>query len=65
MTEPSGRKPDFKVKVLNKVTDERGCVGAAWKNDDGSVTILLDYCVVLPGGKDNLITLFPIDRKNQ
>lgn len=56
------RKPDFTVKALNKSTDEKGRVGAAWTNKDETISVVLDAFVVLHGGKDLLITLFPPDQ---
>jgi hypothetical protein len=54
-----GRKADFNVAALNKRTDAKSNVGVAWKNDDGTVSITLNAFVVIEGGKDMLITLFP------
>lgn len=57
------RTPDFQVAALNKKTDEKSNVGVAWKNDDGTISIILNSFVSLPGGKDMLITLFPPKEK--
>lgn len=60
MTEKSGRKPDYRVGALNKETDEKGTVGAAWQNKDGTISVVLNAFVTLPiGGPHLLITLFP------
>lgn len=56
------RKPDFWVKAMNKDTNEKSKVGAAWLNPDKSVSIDLNPFVVLTAGKELVITLFPIDR---
>lgn len=53
------RKPEYRVAAMSKKTDIKGNVGAAWFNPDGSIAIVLDAFVVLHGGKDTLITLFP------
>lgn len=54
------RTPDYIVGAINKRTDDRQPkIGAAWVNEDGTITVALDPFVVLPGGKDTLITLFP------
>lgn len=53
------RKPDYDVGALNKRTDIKGKVGAAWINDNGTITIILDPFVVLTGGSEMVITLFP------
>ncbi len=57
------RKPDYNVSAMNKSTEEKGRIGAAWINQDGSISITLDAFIVLPNaGKDLLITLFPKTR---
>lgn len=53
------RKPDYRVAALNKKTDEKSNVGAAWKNPDGSIAVVVNPFVVLTGGPQLLITLFP------
>lgn len=59
---PKSVKPHYRVAALNKGTEEKGCVGAAWINDDGTIAIVLDPFVSLTQhGKQLLITLFPID----
>lgn len=57
------RTPDYHLKALNTRTGERtGKVGAAWENDDGSVSIKLDMFVTLAYDPDLLVTLFVNDR---
>lgn len=53
------RKPDYRVAAMNKDTDDKSQIGAAWTNKDGSITIVLDSFVHLDGGKALLVTLFP------
>lgn len=53
-------KPTHRLKVLNKVTDLKGEVGAGWLNKDGSITIQLNPCVVLHPHPDLVVTLFPV-----
>lgn len=53
------RTPDFDVKALKKNTNEKARIGAAWANEDGSVSIVLDAFVVVPSSPDLIITLFP------
>ena len=55
------KKGDYRVAALNKGTDAKTVVGRAWKKDDGTIQIVLDYFVVLHGGKELLLTLFPND----
>jgi hypothetical protein len=42
-----GRHPDYKLKLMDKVSKEKSKVGAAWENEDGSITIKLDLGVCL------------------
>jgi len=53
------RKPDYRVGALNKVTDAKNNIGAAWVNRDGSIAVVLDDFIVLEGSRNLLITLFP------
>ncbi len=52
-------KPDYRVKALNKNTEEKGELGVAWKNPEGHITIVFNPFVVVPTGKDFVITMFP------
>lgn len=56
-----GRRPDYKVSAMNKFNDHKGQVGAAWLNDNGSISIKLNAFVVLSAENDLVITLFPHD----
>ena len=56
------RKPDYTVNALEKDLNIKGRVGAAWKQEDGSIQITLDPWVILKGRGHNmnlLVTLFP------
>lgn len=56
------RKPDYTVNALDKDSNVKGRVGAAWKQEDGSIQITLDPWVTLRGRGFNvnlLVTLFP------
>ena len=57
------RKPDYRVAAMNKQTDMKSNIGAAWINEDKSISIVLNAFVVISGGKDILITLFPEENK--
>jgi len=52
------RKPDYRLAALDKNTGLSGNVGAAWVNEDQSITVILDSFVVLEGGKQLGLTLF-------
>lgn len=52
--------PDYRLGVLNKDTEERASnLGAGWLNDDGSISLVINPYVVLPTGKQYVMTLFP------
>ena len=56
------RLPDYEFKALNKRTDERNKVGAAWINDaTGSIRIKLDAFIKLEASDDLVLTLFKIE----
>ncbi|CAK0777750.1 hypothetical protein CCP3SC15_580017 [Gammaproteobacteria bacterium] len=61
MAQVRGRTPEWDLRFLNKATDEKGSVGAAWNNEDGSIRIKLNTCVVLSAGPDCILTLFKKD----
>jgi hypothetical protein len=53
-------KPTHRLKVLNKKTNQRGHIGAGWRNPDGSITIELNPSCVMTDDKEKyLYTLFP------
>lgn len=58
-----GRKPDFVLKALNKDTDAKAKVGAAWNNPDGSISVELNAFVVIPASRGLVLTLFPEGQK--
>ena len=53
------RKPDWDLKAMVKDTDEKNRVGAAWSNENGSISIVLDPFIVLQSSKQLVLTLFP------
>ncbi len=54
-------KPDYTLKIFDKSTEGRTYIGAGWKNEDESITIVLNPAVVLNYEYclDKIITLFP------
>lgn len=56
------RKPDYWVKAMNKDTNEKRKIGAAWVNSDGSISVDIDAFTVLQSSPSLVVTLFPIDR---
>jgi hypothetical protein len=60
----AGRIPDFRVAIMDKVTDEKnGSVGAGWINDDGTISITFECFINFRTNKDLLMTLFPRKEK--
>ncbi|MES2367178.1 MAG: hypothetical protein V4563_14975 [Pseudomonadota bacterium] len=62
----SKRKPDFRVGAMRKLEgmENKGNVGAAWLNEDGTIHVVLDPWIHLPRQDgDLLITLFPVKEK--
>lgn len=51
--------PHWDVSYLNKTTERKGRIGAAWNNDDGTISVVLNPLVVIDAKEDILITLFP------
>lgn len=63
-TQSSGRKPDYRVAVMDKVTNEKNSnAGGAWINQDGSISVILNGFVCFQSTKNLLITLFPNTQK--
>ena len=65
---PSGRSPDYDVTVYRKSRnpaiekDIKGRVGAAWTNEDDSITIVLNPCVLISSMEGYTIRMFPAGR---
>lgn len=57
------RKPDYRFAAMNKSTDEKNNVGAAWVNPDGTISVALDSFIQLTASKNLVLTLFPNDKK--
>jgi len=53
------RKPDYRLKAMNKATDAKAEVGAAWSNPDGSISVVLNPFVKLEADPDLVLTMFP------
>jgi len=56
------RKPDYWFNALDKDTNQKAKVGAAWKNADGSISVDLNAFTVLSARRSLVLTLFPIER---
>lgn len=55
------RKPNYRLKFLHKQTEEKGEIGAAWLNEDNSISIVLNPMVVVMQSPHLVLTLFPVD----
>lgn len=63
----SGRKPNYRIGIMDKKLGvKNNSAGAAWLNNDGTISLVIEGFVEVRGGPDLLITLFPIvkDRPN-
>ena len=59
-----GRKPDYHLGAMNKATGEKNNrAGAAWNNNDGSISVVLNPFVQLTASQDLVLTLFLNDYK--
>lgn len=53
------KKPDYRLGAMNKATDEKNNVGAAWLNKDGTISVVLSPFITLQSSKELVLTLFP------
>jgi hypothetical protein len=47
VTMKPGRQPDYNVAAMDKASNAKANVGAAWLNEDGSISIVLNNFVTL------------------
>jgi hypothetical protein len=60
------RPPDYELSVMDKRTNSKGRVGAAWRNKDGSITIKVCPFVVLDFKNPELVVmLYPTKRREE
>lgn len=52
------RIPDYDLLAMNKDTNEKNRVGAAWTNPDGSISIVLSAFIQLNASKSLVLNLF-------
>ena len=60
MKNAKGKKPDYRLSALDKSTDDRGQIGVAWKNTNGSISIVLNPWVQISANRDMVLMLFPV-----
>ena len=53
------RRPDYELSALNKDTNEKNKVGAAWVNENGTISIKLNAFIKLEASTALVLTLFP------
>lgn len=56
-----GQKPTHLLKVKEREGEGKTTIGAGWMRQDGSVSIVLNPCVVLSWQDNVIIHLFPIE----
>jgi hypothetical protein len=56
------RKPDYILKAMDKITNDKGRIGAAWVEEDGSVSVIVDRFAFLSGSENVVLKLFPNDK---
>lgn len=62
----SGNKPDYYVGCLDTETERKNPrLGAAWINNDGTISIKLDDFVTVTGSKSTYLRLFPNRDRSQ
>lgn len=57
------RPPDYRLKVLDTGNDRHGVIGAAWANENGSISIVVDPGCALTYNPRLVATLFPVNAK--
>jgi hypothetical protein len=60
-----GRKPDFKLRIKQRDGDYSTTAGVGWENRDGSISIMLNPCVVLSHADNVFIGLFRIEERSK
>lgn len=51
------RRPDYNLSAMDKKTGCKGPIGAAWKNEDGTITLKLNPFVVLETARMELVVM--------
>lgn len=55
------RKPDYKLKVMDKTNKNTGAIGVGWMNQDGSISLRINPGTFLHYNPNLAIMLFPND----
>ena len=59
------RRPDYELKAWHKTSNASGEVGAAWNNEDGSLSLVLNPGCMLMFDPEIKLRLFPNEYKNK
>jgi hypothetical protein len=65
MSKQLGRKPDYRLKFMNKLTEEKGTLGGAWRNEDGSISLVLNAKVMVQQNVNEVLMLFPCSKESE
>ena len=57
----AGKKPTHLLKVKQRDGDGKTTVGVGWLNEDGSMSLALNPCVVLSWTDNVMINAFPVE----
>lgn len=58
----ANRQPDYRLKIMNRRTGKKcNDAGAAWGNEDRSISIVISQSIVITDSEELVITLFPHD----
>lgn len=59
------RPPEYILKAMDKLTNDKSRVGAGWCEKDGSISLILDRFVTLSGRDSIVLKLFPNDYQDK
>lgn len=58
-----GRQPDYNVWAVNKATEKSADIGAAWIDEDRSISVKINPFVSIPAGGELTIKMYPTDEE--
>jgi hypothetical protein len=61
----AGRQPDYQLWGLDKETEQKSRIGAAWNEDKGRISIKLDPFVTLTNNGSLVLSLFPVNERDK
>ena len=58
-----GKKPTYRLSIKKREPEKgQGVIGAGWLDEDGTISIVLNPCVVLTSESNVTIKLFPSNK---